>query len=155
MFKIVTRAAALVAVSGAAALAFAGPAAAVDTDRYIEVAQCATPQTQICKQIPSVSFTTKNERSIKVEFTANRNHCSDIVAHIFIDGKEWGANRVGPGRNDGGYEIPVSAGTHTIGVQAEGVKGGCNIGYLSAWGGVLHIESLQDPNTGTTITPNG
>jgi hypothetical protein len=132
--------------TGVAALALASPASPVNMDKYIEVPQCQPATSQLCPQIPTVSFDTNSERTIKVAFTGNRNGCSDIIAHIFFDGAEWGSHRVGPSRSDGGYEIPVTRGTHVIGVQAEGIEGGCNYGAVSAWGGTLHIESLQDPN---------
>jgi len=132
-------------VVGVTAVALAVPASAVNMSQYIEVPACEQPQTQFCTPVPSVDFTVHGERSILVEFTANQNHCADMVAHIIFDGTEWGSNRVGPGQSDGGYEIPVTRGNHTIGVQAEGIEGGCNTGAVSAWGGTLHIESLQDP----------
>jgi hypothetical protein len=157
-FRIRTRTAlartAIVAsTSGVAALAIAGPASAVATDKYIEVPQCQPATSQLCPQIPTVAFTVLNERSVKVEFTGNRNGCSDIIAHIFFDGNEWGSNRVRPGQTDGGYEIPVTRGNHTIGVQAEGIEGGCNTGVVTAWGGTVHIESLQDPYRGSGNLP--
>lgn len=61
---------------------------------------------QLCPQIPAVSFTAHGECSVFVEFAGNRNGCSDIIAHIFFDGAEWGSNRVGPGQKDGGYDVP-------------------------------------------------
>lgn len=134
-----------IAAAGIAAVALAAPASAVNITQYIDVPACEEPQTQVCKQIPAVEFPVHGERSILVEFTANQNHCADMIAHIIYDGTEWGSNRVGPGQSDGGYEIPVTRGNHTIGVQAEGIEGGCNTGSVSAWGGTLHIESLQDP----------
>jgi hypothetical protein len=149
----VGRTALVVVTSGVAALALAGPASAVNLDQYIEVPQCQPATGQLCPQVPTVNFSTQNERSIKVEFTGNRNGCSDIIAHIFFDGNEWGSNRVGPRQTDGGYEIPVTPGRHTIGVQAEGIEGGCNTGVVTAWGGTVHIESLQDPYRGSGNLP--
>jgi hypothetical protein len=55
--------------------------------------------------------------TIKVESTANQSHCSDIIALVFIDGREWGSTIVHPGQTYGGYEIPVDrAGRHIVGV---------------------------------------
>lgn len=62
--------------------------------------------------------------SVRVEFTANQNHCADMIAHIFFDGRQWGSNVGHPGQADGGYEIPAKNGRHQIGVQAEGLPGG-------------------------------
>jgi hypothetical protein len=144
--KAFARTATVAAATGFATLAFAGTASAQVMDRPIGIGQCEQPQTQTCKQIPSVTVST--DGPLMVEFQANNNHCSDIVANILIDGREWGSNVVGPGQRDGGYFIPTSPGTHTIGVQAEGIKGGCNPGFLSAWGGTLHIETNQDAQNG-------
>jgi hypothetical protein len=117
------------------------------------VPQCQPATSQLCPQIPTVNFVTTNESSILVEFTGNQNGCSDIIAHIIFDGAEWGSNRVGPGGTDGGYEIPVTRGSHTVGVQAEGIEGGCNTGVVTAWGGTVHIKSLQDPYRGSGSLP--
>jgi len=35
----------------------------------------------------------------------------------------------------------VSAGPHTVGVQAQGVVGGCNSGVLHSWGGTVHTKT--------------
>jgi hypothetical protein len=109
------------------------------------VSSCTPPGAQLCPQIPSV--TVRNGLfPMKVEFFgdapagAGGAACSSIIAHIIVDGKEWGSNRVDPGGSDGGYEIPMSVGPHTIGVQAEGIPGGCNNGSLSGWQGTLHTE---------------
>ena len=122
-----------VTIAGVAGLALASPASATIIDKYIDVPECWIPQTQMCEPIPYVPFRAKYDGPILVEFTANRNHCSDIIAHIMVDGTEWGSNTVGPGQKDGGYEIPMTAGDHIIGVQAEGIEGGCNVGFVSAW----------------------
>ena len=45
--------------------------------------------------------------------------------------------------------MQLSPGTHKIGVRATGIRGGCNVGYLSAWGGNLRIES--SPGAGSAV----
>jgi hypothetical protein len=135
--------------SGLAALAFAGPASAAPQviNKYIEVPHCTQVGSELCPQVPGLTFD-NHAPSVNVNFTANANHCSDIIAHVIVDGREWGSAEVGPSQNDGGYEIPLSIGTHTIGIRAEGVDGGCNTAgvgpnnTLSAWGGMLHVEEL-------------
>ena len=130
----------LTAAAGLAVLAVAGPAAAAGStsNYYVAVDQCPTVE-QVCRTVPTVTIDTTS--GVVVEFTANRNHCSDIIAHIIVDGAEWGSAQVGPGHRDGSYYIPLTPGLHDIGVQAEGVTGGCNTGYLSAWGGNLRVET--------------
>ena len=142
MRRIVRGAVASVALAGVT-LAPAGPASAkpIVTDHYIEVANCVG-HSQFCPvniaDAPSVTFNNGLFNPV-VEFIANPNHCSDMIAHIIFDGREWGSNVVHPGGSDGGYEIDAGSGQHTVGVQAEGIPGGCNTGYVSAWGGTLRI----------------
>lgn len=133
------------------ALALAVPASATTIDKYIDVPACNEPQTQLCTPVPSIPFHAKYSGPVLVEFTANRNHCADMIAHIIVDGNEWGSNTVSPGQSDEGYEIPMEKGDHTIGVQAEGIEGGCNTGSVSAWGGTLHIETLYDDSKGFDV----
>ena len=151
--QTIARAAAVATACALAALTLAGPVAAVPsgdgghvayqqiTDDYIEVANCQTT-TQICPDIAFVSYWFDSSVAI-VDFTANQNHCSDIVAHFMVDGHEVGSRVVGPGQTGTVVIDPLQPvpGPHSIGVKAEGIQGGCNVGYLSSWGGNLHIES--------------
>ena len=77
-----------------------------------------------------------------VSFTANGNHCSDMIAHVIVDGQEVGSAQVGPGQSTPFYDL-VSYRSHTVGVRAEGVPGGCNTGGVSAWGGTLHFKGIS------------
>jgi hypothetical protein len=140
----------------AAALGLASPASADEkliTEKYIATEECgAVGAGQICP-VDTNYWPTKTQflarpPAIKVEFTANQNHCADMIAHVWIagpgyNGSEWGSNTVHPGQSDGGYEIPINdAGLHQVGIQAEGIEGGCNTGSVSAWGGMLRISQL-------------
>jgi hypothetical protein len=151
--RVVARTAVAASSAAAAALALASPASATVINQYIEVPQCEQPQTQWCKQIPTVNFRAKADGPWNVEFTANQNGCSDMIAHIILDGNEWGSHIVSPGGNDEGYEIPLTKGEHTIGVQAEGIEGGCNTGFISAWGGVVHLHTLYDDTLAGSLPP--
>lgn len=147
---------AVAAATGVAATFFAGPAAADEkliTEKYIATEECATVGAgQVCPVVndywPTKTQFFARPPAIKVEFTANQNHCSDMIAHVWISGPgyhgdEWGSNIVHPGQSDGGYEIPVhDAGLHQVGIQAEGVEGGCNTGSVDAWGGMLRIWQI-------------
>ncbi|MDT5003358.1 MAG: hypothetical protein QOJ24_534 [Mycobacterium sp.] len=143
---------AVVACAAAAGMALvsAGQASAapIVTDHYIEVANCVG-HSEFCpvniSDAPSVTFNNGLFNPV-VEFIANPNHCSDMIAHIIFDGREWGSNVVHPGGSDGGYEIDAGSGKHTVGVQAEGIPGGCNTGYVGAWGGTLRITVMGSLN---------
>jgi hypothetical protein len=153
MASWITRGAISATTAAAAALAMAGPASATLINQYIEVPQCEQPQTQWCKQIPTVNVRAKANGPWLIEFTANGNHCADMIAHIIVDGQEWGSNVVHPGQTDGGYEIPLTKGDHAIGVQAEGIEGGCNPGFVSAWGGNLLARTLYDDTLAGSLPP--
>lgn len=142
--------AAIATATGIAALAIAQPAWAAPppnvVDQYVEVANCTQPSGQLCPGIPSAIFD-PDRPFIKVRFTANPNHCSDIIAHIIVEGRNRGSVVVGPGQSGVVDNIPLRhEGQHYIGVQAEGITGGCNTGKLASWGGNLHIEEFGDPD---------
>ena len=60
-----------------------------------------------------------------------------------------GQNGVGRRLNAyGGYFVDTDPGTHTVGVQAEGITGGCNEGFVGSWAGTLRIETDQDAENG-------
>ncbi len=133
------RVGAALTTTGVATLALAAPASAAPfvQDSYIEVPQCQPATSQLCPQIPTA--TVGPVMSPSVTFTANANHCSDIIAHIFIDGTEFGSDLLEPGETT--PEFPLeSLQSHTVGVQAEGIPGGCNVGHVDAWGGTLHFK---------------
>ena len=146
-------------VLAAAAIGLAGPASADEkliTKKYVALENCnVVGSGQFCPAgKPSFETGTMTQflartPAIKVEFTANQNHCADMIAHVFIagpgyNGGEWGSNVVHPGQTDGGYEIPINdSGLHQVGIQAEGIQGGCNTGSVSAWGGMLRIWQLS------------
>ena len=121
-----------------AAVALATPASArpFTQDNYIDVPQCQPATTQLCPQIPTAEV--GSVMAPAVSFTANYNHCSDLIAHVIVDGVEVGSDVVAPGQTTRTFQL-ASYRPHTVGVQAEGIEGGCNIGFLSAWGGTLHF----------------
>ncbi len=126
---------------GFAAVALAAPSSADSFSEKITVDPCKKPWTQLCNNIPS--WDTHYSTPSNVWITADPTHCSDIIAHVRIDGREVGADRLGPGASTAEYRVPP--GEHTVGVQAEGVAGGCNRGFLSAWGGTVHFHKLGAP----------
>jgi hypothetical protein len=140
----------VVTVTGLGALALAGPASAAD--RHVGVQDCHNPPgNQLCVPIETTSFYT-DAPNIKVEYTAGTDGCSDAIVHTWVNGpdyeglREWGSARVSPGQSDGGYEIPVRTpnGLVVVGVQLEGITGGCTVGHLDAWQGTIHTEVLYD-----------
>jgi hypothetical protein len=136
-------AATVATTAGLSALALASPASAESIEQYIEVPQCQPATSQVCPQEPEVNFTAGNGTSgefVDVQFTANQNHCSDLIVHIFNDGYPQFSGRVGPGQTVQ-KGLGVGPGNHVLRVRAEGIEGGCNTGVLSSWGGTVRIDS--------------
>jgi hypothetical protein len=134
--------------AGIAALALASPASAVSIEQYIEVPQCQPATSQVCPQVPEVNFTAGNGTSgefVMVQFTANQNHCADMIAHILLDGYPQFSAPVGPGQT-AQRKVFAGGGNHVLGVRAEGIEGGCNTGVVNSWGGTVRIDSVLDPN---------
>ena len=146
---------ALIAAAGAVALGFAAPAAnaAVFPNNPVNVTQCyyrtATPS-QECLNTPTYNVRSSSGKYV-VQFRANPSHCSSMIAHIIVDGTEWGRQVLGPGQRDGSYFMQLSPGTHRIGVRATGIRGGCNTGSLIGWSGNLHFETGADADNGIGI----
>jgi hypothetical protein len=143
--RVVGWAATVAAITGVAAVALARPAFAVNIEQYIEVPQCQPATSQVCPQIPEVNFTSSSGEFVLVQFTANQNHCADMIAHILIDGYPQFSAPVGPGETVE-RKLGVGGGDHVLGVRAEGIHGGCNTGVVHAWGGTVRIASLIDPD---------
>ena len=76
-----------------------------------------------------------------VEYTASPGHCSDVRMHFLVDGVEQALSGfLGAGASTGFLNVgPVSAGAHTVTLQAEGRVSGCNSGQLVGWGGTSSI----------------
>jgi hypothetical protein len=137
--KAVARTAVVAAADGFTAVPFAAPASAEVINQNIGVAQCDPPPDQLCTPTPSVTVT-YGGGDASVVFTASENHCSNITAHVRVDGMEWVNERLAPGQ-ESGRTANLAAGTHTVSVQAEGVQGGCNGGHLDSWAGRLYVET--------------
>jgi hypothetical protein len=132
------------AVRAALGLFFAlgsfGAAADLTRSFAVGVNGCDNAATeQLCTPVPAVALPT--DGVLKVAFEASATHCSSIIAHILVDGAERFASEVlAPGQGVGAQDFgPVPAGVHTVGVQAEGVPGGCNTGSLAIWEGTLAL----------------
>ncbi len=131
--------------SALAALALSGillatAAAAADLTRSFTVGVdgCSDP-VQLCTPVPTVALPTSGV--LRVAFDAAASHCSAIIAHVLVDGvEEFTSGALAPGQGTGEQDLgPVAAGVHAVAVQAEGVVGGCNVGFLQTWEGALTL----------------
>jgi hypothetical protein len=127
-----------------AGVVLAPPAAAeVHITQYGEVPQCQPNTSQECPQEPEIRFTAGKNESIEARFTANANHCSDILVRFLVDHYPQGDYmRAGPSQTVS-VGFTTTSGDRVLSVQAKGITGGCNTGVLNAWGGTVHLDSIE------------
>lgn len=92
---------------------------------------------------------------LQVEYTASPTHCSDVRMHVLVDGVERALSAfLTPGQSSGFLDVgPVTAGSHTVALQAEGRVGGCNTGALAGWGGTARVIATQVVSTSAAAIP--
>ena len=102
-----------------------------------------TSSGQLCSPAFPVQVTTSG--LLQVSYTASPGHCSDIRVHFLVDGVELAVTPfLAPGATSATFTLsPVSAGTHTLGLQGEGQVGGCNTGSVANWGGTAQVTVDQ------------
>ena len=120
-------------------IALFGASAAHAQTSSVPIAISCTSSGQLCTPIFTTPVTTGG--LLQVSYTASAGHCSNVAAHFLVDGVELAVTPfLAPGQTSATFTLsPVSAGTHTLGVQAEGTVGGCNSGALANWGGSVQI----------------
>jgi hypothetical protein len=94
---------------------------------------------------------------LKVGITVSPEHCSSTNYYVSVDGDEdtFGGTFIGRAGysaiGDDSRTIPpydfgtVESGSHTLDIWVEGIQGGCNQGYLSAWEGTLTVITSEPP----------
>ena len=100
---------------------------------------CVNPTTELCS--PPANIPVSTAGMLQVSYAAPASHCGDVLIHFLVDGVERGATTfLGPGQASGTFDLgPVSAGSHTLGIQGEGRVGGCNTGIELGFGGTVQI----------------
>jgi len=133
----------------AGALAMSEPRAQTTTS-YPVSATC-TGGGELCNNVATIPIAPTG--LLQSNFTGGPLLCSSIRIHYQVDGTEVavtgfvGAN-VSTGLEDLG---PVSAGTHVLGLKAEGQVGGCNVGVLGSWAGTAQV-TVNAPATASIPT---
>jgi hypothetical protein len=100
-----------------------------------------TSGTQLSNPYYTFSVTTTGQ--LEVEYIASPGHCSNVIMRFLVDGSQVAATApLTPGQSSGFVTLgPVSAGAHVVGLQAEGVVSGCNVGVLANWGGTANART--------------
>jgi len=133
------------------AAALAMPASAQTTTSQNVSATCSGGG-QLCNNVPTISVATTG--LLQSNFTGGPFLCSNIRIHYLVDGIEVAATGfVGANASTGLVNLgPVSAGTHVLGLQAEGQFGGCNSGAIGSWSGTA-LVTVDAPATTTSPIP--
>ncbi len=107
------------------------------------------------------SFTVTTSSVLEAQFTnvafcakPGITCCSPVVYSVSVDGGPLISLGTITGSGTGPLVDlgPVSSGSHTLQLTAQGVVGGCNFGTLVGWGGSLVVTTnSQTPPTHTTI----
>jgi hypothetical protein len=110
---------------------------------------------QLSSAVYSMSVDTTG--TLAVSYLAPRTHCSSLRMHFLLDGSPKAVSaQVAPGGRTGYVDLgPVSAGFHVVGLQAEGIAGGCNVGRLAAWEGSAEVRSTPRAREIPTAHRNG
>jgi hypothetical protein len=114
---------------------------------YSIVVNC-TSTGELCSPLYTATTTLASPAQLTVDFNSSSPlACSNMRVHIFLDGAmQFTSAFLPPGGDTGPINLGiVSAGTHTLGVQAEGQVGGCNTGSAISWGGTLSVSETTPP----------
>jgi hypothetical protein len=117
---------------------FSGASAAQTLTVPISVI-CASPTGELCSPPANIPISTTG--TLLASYAAPISHCGPIIVHFLVDGVERGVSGVlNAGDSSGTFNLgPVSAGSHVLGIQGEGVIGGCNTGIELGFGGTVTI----------------
>jgi hypothetical protein len=114
----------------------------------------STSGTQLSNVLFPINVSTSG--TLLVQYTASAGHCSNVRAHILVDGVERGLTPfLTPGQSSAFLNVgPVSAGAHVVALQGEGTVGGCNAGVLVGWGGTaaVTVDGVAVPAPGLLLT---
>jgi hypothetical protein len=91
---------------------------------------------------------------LETEYTASPGHCSNLFMHFFVDGNDIAHSAIlHPGESTGFVDLgPVSAGSHSLELRAEGVVSGCNHGTLESWAGTARVTTSTVPEPSSSVS---
>ena len=130
----------LIVVALGAGLMASGPASAA---KGHAVGGTCSGGGQLCNNIPTFPISVAGAGGVgEGQFTPGPLTCSNLRIHFIIDGTEVAVTSfAGPGAITPFVSLGfISPGKHTVGVQAEGQVGGCNVGNLGSWAGKVRLR---------------
>ena len=133
----------LLSIASAALLLVAtavSPAYAATTTTSHSISVLCTGGGQVCD--PPFTVTATTAGVLQAEYVTP-GHCSDMRVTFAVDSVvQYTSPFLGAFASTGVVDLgPVTPGTHTVSVQAEGTTGGCNTGSLAAWEGTLLVTT--------------
>lgn len=113
----------------------------------VNVGQGCTETSQLCGSVSPVGEY-DSLSALTVMYTAAATHCSNVAVLLFVDGKKAAMTGFVPasGSTSATVAWPTNGEPHTLGVEGEGEKGGCNGGVLGDWAGTLTITYTPAPS---------
>ena len=138
------------AVAVAGALFLAAPATA---QTFPVVVNC-TSVGQTCTPLYSTPITVGTTGPITLSFTISGAGCSSAQVIMSVDSTPvYTSAFLAPGQTASFTTASLSAGPHSVSLQAIGQVGGCNSGNLGSWGGSLNVSAgiSSTPAPGTWI----
>jgi hypothetical protein len=102
------------------------------------------------------SINVRTAGKLEVSYTAPRLHCASLRMHFLVDGVEKTVSaEVAPGHRTGYVDLgPVTPGNHVVALQAEGVRGGCNQGKITAWEGSAEVWTTLNHGDHSSLRAN-
>ncbi|HEY1596022.1 MAG TPA: hypothetical protein VGF74_11545 [Thermoleophilaceae bacterium] len=98
---------------------------------------------QVCSPPESLTFTLAHRGVLKsVTYTTSHLHCSAVRLRVLLHGNVVAKTHklVAGDRTDTvATHVTLPQGQTTLGFQAQGYKGGCNVGQLGSWGGKVTV----------------
>ena len=128
--------------------ASAAPAASIRFEEVGTFQVRSTAEGQLSSDMQELRAYTMAE--LQVKYVAPAEHCSPVQIHFVLDGMERGiSGPVSPGKSSGYFDFGVvPAGEHVVGLRAEGLRGGCNGGRLTSWGGSAVVRTTVETDAG-------
>ena len=109
----------------------------LDTDVHHVGVRCQSRATQLCAPVQGYTVVTKG--ILRITFTASPA-CSKIKVHASLGGREYWVSRPLAAGETATFDFDrLPPRSYALGLQAEGVAGGCNHGSLYTWGGTLTV----------------